>query len=77
MFKRLGQQGYKGHFAAFRWDTRKSDGPFDTGEYNWSENRGFVYGAALKSLVTNLSTNYAVSIVGHSMGGARLAAGQA
>ena len=68
MFKRLWQQGYKGHFAAFRWDPRKSDGPFDTGEYNWSENRAFVYGTALKSLVTNLSANYAVSIVGHSMG---------
>src|SRR6266481_1211963 len=68
MFKRLWQQGYKGHFAAFRWDTRKSDGPFDTGEYNWSENRAFVYGTALNSLVTNLSANYAVSIVGHSMG---------
>jgi pimeloyl-ACP methyl ester carboxylesterase len=68
MFKRLWQQGYKGHVAAFRWDTRKSDGPFDTGEYNWSENRAFVYGVALKSFVTNLSTNYAVSIVGHSMG---------
>jgi len=27
-----------------------------------------VYGTALKSLVTNLSANYAVSIVGHSMG---------
>jgi pimeloyl-ACP methyl ester carboxylesterase len=68
MFKRLWQQGYKGHFAAFRWDTRKSDGPFDTGEYNWSENRAFVYGTALNSLVTNLSGSYTVSIVGHSMG---------
>jgi pimeloyl-ACP methyl ester carboxylesterase len=68
MFKRLWQQGYKGHFAAFRWDPRKSDGPFDTGEYNWSENRAFVYGTALKGLVTNLSANYTVSIVGHSMG---------
>jgi pimeloyl-ACP methyl ester carboxylesterase len=68
MFKRLWQQGYKGHFAAFRWDTRKSDGQFDTGEYNWSENRAFVYGTALNSLVTNLSGSYTVSIVGHSMG---------
>src|SRR5437773_830175 len=68
MFKRLWQIGYKGHFAAFRWDTRKSDGEFDTGEYNRSENRAFVYGTALKSLVTNLSANYAVSVVGHSMG---------
>ena len=68
MFKRLWQIGYKGHFAAFRWDTRKSDGEFDTGEYNRSENRAFVYGTALKSLVTNLSANYTVSIVGHSMG---------
>ena len=68
MFKRLWWQGYNGHFTAFRWDTRKSDGPFDTGEYNRSENRAFVYGAALKSLVTSLSANYTVSIVGHSMG---------
>src|SRR5438045_3722533 len=67
MFKRLWQQGYKGHFAAFRWDTRKSDGPFDTGEYNRSENRAFGYGAALKSWVANLSSNYTVSIVGHRM----------
>ena len=68
MFKRLWQQGYAGHLAALRWDTRKSDGEFDTGEYNRSENRAFVYGTALKSLVTNLSANYTVSIVGHSMG---------
>jgi pimeloyl-ACP methyl ester carboxylesterase len=68
MFKRLWQQGYTGHLAALRWDTRKSDGEFDTGEYNRSENRAFVYGTALKSLVTNLSANYTVSIVGHSMG---------
>jgi pimeloyl-ACP methyl ester carboxylesterase len=68
MFKRLWWQGYKGHFAALRWDTRKSDGEFDTGEYNRSENRAFVYGAALKTWVTNLSASYTVSLVGHSMG---------
>ena len=68
MFKRLWQQGYTGHFAALRWDTRKSDGEFDTGEYNRSENRAFVYGTALKNLVTNLSASYTVSVVGHSMG---------
>jgi uncharacterized membrane protein len=68
MFKRLWHQGYKGHFAAFRWDTRKSDGMFDAGEYNRSENRAFVYGAALKSWVKSLSAPYRVSLVGHSMG---------
>jgi len=68
MFKRMWWQRYNGHFAALRWDTRKSDGEFDTGEYNRSENRAFVYGTALKSLVMNLSANYTVSIVGHSMG---------
>src|SRR5207244_2103067 len=71
MFKRLWQQGYKGHFAAFRWDTRKSDGPFDTGEYNWSENRAFVYGTPLKILITNLSAPYTVSIGRHSMANVR------
>jgi hypothetical protein len=68
MFKRLWHQGYKGHFASFRWDTRKSDNMFDPGEYNRSENRAFVYGASLKSWVATLSANYSVSIVGHSMG---------
>jgi hypothetical protein len=68
MFKRLWHAGYKGHFATFRWDTRKSDGMFDAGEYNRSENRAFIYGTALKSWVKNLSVNYRVSIVGHSMG---------
>jgi hypothetical protein len=55
-------------FAAFRWDTRKTDGPFDTGEYNRSENRAFAYGGALKQWVEHLSDQFVVSIIAHSMG---------
>jgi alpha-tubulin suppressor-like RCC1 family protein len=68
MFKRLWHQGFKGHFASFRWDTRKSDGMFDAGEYNRSENRAYIYGASFKDWVTSLSETYTVSIIGHSMG---------
>lgn len=68
MFKRLWHQGFKGHFASFRWDTRKSDGMFDTGEYNRSENRAYVYAGALKQWATDLSNTYTVNIIAHSMG---------
>jgi alpha-tubulin suppressor-like RCC1 family protein len=68
MFKRLWHQGFRGHFASFRWDTRKSDGMFDFGEYNRSENRAYVYGAALKQWASDLSSNYTVNLIGHSMG---------
>jgi pimeloyl-ACP methyl ester carboxylesterase len=68
MFKRLWHQGFRGHFASFRWDTRKSDGMFDTGEYNRSENRAYVYAAALKQWADNLSNTYTVDIIAHSMG---------
>jgi pimeloyl-ACP methyl ester carboxylesterase len=68
MFKRLWHQGFKGHFATFRWDTRKSDGMFDPGEYNRSENRAYVYAAALKQWVAELSNTYTVNVVAHSMG---------
>jgi pimeloyl-ACP methyl ester carboxylesterase len=68
MFKRLWHQGFKGHFASFRWDTRKSDGMFDAGEYNRSENRAYIYGAGLKDWVATLSETYSVSLIGHSMG---------
>jgi alpha-tubulin suppressor-like RCC1 family protein len=68
LFKRLWHQGFKGHLASFRWDTRKSDNMFDAGEYNRSENRAFVYAAALKQWAMSLSNTYTVNIVGHSMG---------
>jgi hypothetical protein len=67
MFKRLRWQAVTGRFAAFRWDTRRSDSELDTGEYNRSEHRGFIYGAALKDWVTGFA-GYTVSAVGHSMG---------
>ena len=68
MFKRLWHQGYKGHFAAFRWDTRRSDTCLDPGEFNRSENRAYVYAAALKAWVSTLSQQYTINLVGHSMG---------
>lgn len=68
LFKRLWHQGFKGHFTSFRWDTRKSDGMFDVGEYNRSENRAYIYGAALKQWASTLSNTYTVSLIGHSMG---------
>jgi hypothetical protein len=67
MFKRLWHQGYKGHFAAFRWDTLTQE-DFITGEYNRSEHRAFNYGSALKAWVSALSSNYTVSVIAHSMG---------
>jgi alpha-tubulin suppressor-like RCC1 family protein len=68
MFKRLWHQGFKGHFASFRWDTRKSDALFDAGEYNRSENRAYVYAGALKQWASDLSNDYSVSVLAHSMG---------
>ncbi|MEY2512496.1 MAG: large repetitive protein [Verrucomicrobiota bacterium] len=68
MFKRLWHQGFKGHFATFRWDTRKSDNMFDAGEYNRSENRAYIYGAALRQWASRLSDAYTVNLIGHSMG---------
>src|SRR5882724_6443983 len=68
LFKRLWHQGFKGHFASLRWDTRKSDGMFDAGEYNRSENRAYGYAAALKQWATILSNGYTVSVLAHSMG---------
>ena len=68
-FKRLWHQGFKGHLAAFRWETRKSDSCIDPGEYNRSENRAWIYGDSLKQWITALhGSGYRVSLIGHSMG---------
>ncbi|MEI8343266.1 MAG: alpha/beta hydrolase, partial [Verrucomicrobiota bacterium] len=70
MFKRLWWQGYKGHFCMFRWDTLVSGWMYDPGQFNRSESRAWVYGAALKTWGNYLSTTggYTVSLIGHSMG---------
>ena len=74
MFKRMRWQGYTGKFAAFRWDTRKVDSygsgtALDAGEFNRSESRAWVYGAALKAWATSLGNRgFTVSMAGHSMG---------
>jgi hypothetical protein len=68
LFKRLWHQGFKGHLASLRWDTRKSDNMFDPGEFNRSENRAYVYAEALKQLASHLTNTYTVSVLAHSMG---------
>ncbi len=68
MFKRLWWQGFKGHFVAFRWETLTQTGSAPAGEYNRSDSRAFIYGAALKQVATTLSEQYTVSVLAHSMG---------
>lgn len=68
MFKRLWWQGFKGHFVAFRWETLTQTDLAPAGEYNRSDSRAFIYGAALKETASTLSEQYTVSVVAHSMG---------
>jgi alpha/beta hydrolase family protein DUF900/thrombospondin type 3 repeat protein len=69
MFKRLWWHGYKGHFAAFRWDSIVATSDSDAGQYNRDENRAWVYGAALKAWGENLDKRgYTISLIAHSMG---------
>jgi len=73
MFKRLWHQGFNGRFSMFRWDPivvkTVANIEASNGEYNRSEHRAWVYGAALKSFAGSLKNEgFDVSLVGHSMG---------
>lgn len=80
MFKRLWHRGYKGRFAAFRWNTHWSSdfewlpyvgGAIDSylAEYNNSEHNAWLAGEALKTFINDdLPANYAKNIAAHSMG---------
>lgn len=80
MFKRLWHRGYKGRFAAFRWNTHWSSDfewlPYVGGaidgylaEYNDSEHNAWLAGASLASFINNdLPSVYSKNVAAHSMG---------
>ncbi|GEM_PF-2374597 len=79
MFKRLYWRGFKGRFAAVRWDTGYSDNwqwvpmagqTIDAylASYNDSEHTAWQTGPALKSFVDSLTGFTSKNIVAHSMG---------
>ncbi|MDR3402238.1 MAG: hypothetical protein P4L99_07040 [Chthoniobacter sp.] len=81
MFKRLWWRGFKGRFAAVRWDTFYSSQweewlPNAAGsaidsylaKYNDSEHNGWQTAQALKNFVASLPADDTKSIVAHSMG---------
>ena len=78
-FKRLWHRGFKGRFAAFRWDTYWSDefgwlpyagGAIDSylAKYNDSEYNAWQAGSSLASFINTLPSNYSKNIAAHSMG---------
>ena len=90
-YKRLWQRGFKGRFAAFRWDTHWSDQygwvPYAgeaidayLAQYNDSEHNAWLAGSSLASFINNsLPAGYSKNVAAHSMGnivtGAALLAG--
>ena len=80
MFKRLWWRGYKGRFAAFRWNTYgngtapSGDNPTGVlpggavGTYNDSEFVAWHSGMALKTYVQTLPSDYTIDVVSHSLG---------
>ena len=80
MFKRLWQRGYKGRFAAFRWNTHWNGIDFGwvpyvggginayLADFNGSESNAWAAGAALKNFVDTLPAGYTKNIAAHSMG---------
>ena len=79
MFKRMWQRGYKGRFAAFRWNTYWSDTfgwlpyagtAYDSylADFNGSESNAWAAGGALKNFVDTLPAGYTKNIAAHSMG---------
>ena len=79
-YKRLWHRGFKGRFAAFRWDTHWSDNsgwlPYQAEEllstylskYNDSEHNAWLAGSSLASFINNLPSNYSKNVAAHSMG---------
>jgi hypothetical protein len=80
MFKRIWWRGFKGRFAAVRWDTYYNSAdhgwvPYAgqtidayLGKYNDSEHNAWLTGPALKAFVDNLPSSYTKNVVAHSMG---------
>ena len=80
MYKRLWHRGYKGRFAAMRWDTKYSE-IFDhapgvgtaidvyLADFNGSEHIAWTEaGSQLKSFMDGLPSSYRKNVVAHSMG---------
>lgn len=78
LYKRLWQRGFKGRYAAIRWNTDWSStfnnvpGIGQTidaylADYNDSEHEGWLAGGALKGLVESLS-GFTKNVIAHSMG---------
>src|SRR5947207_8600156 len=80
MFKRVWWRGFRGRFAAVRWDTyynRSDHGwlPYAgqaidayLSKYNDSEHNAWLSGPALRAFVNSLPGDYTKHIVAHSMG---------
>jgi hypothetical protein len=80
MFKRVWWRGFKGRFAAVRWDTYYNSSDHGwlpyigqtidayLSKYNDSEHNAWLSGPALKTFVDSLPDNYVKHIVAHSMG---------
>src|SRR6202011_4545962 len=79
MFKRCWWRGFKGRFAAVRWNTHWTEG-FDNvpgigqplsaylARYDRSEHNAWYSGEALKRVVNSLPAGYDKNLVAHSMG---------
>jgi len=80
MFKRLWWRGFKGRFAAVRWDTYYNENDHGwlpyigqtldayLSKYNDSEHNAWSTGSALKVFVDGLPTDFSKHVVAHSMG---------
>ncbi|MFA7233171.1 MAG: LamG-like jellyroll fold domain-containing protein [Terrimicrobiaceae bacterium] len=74
MFKRLWHRGFKGRFAALRWDTMMG-GAFEFESFHISEWRGYNFGKSLQDYATNLRSRlsgYSINVIAHSLGSALL-----
>jgi hypothetical protein len=80
MFKRLWWRGFKGRFAAVRWDTYYNPNDHGwlpyigqtldayLGKYNDSEHNAWLTGPALKAFIDGLPSDYSKHLIAHSMG---------
>jgi len=74
MFKRLWHRGFKGRFAALRWDTMMG-GALEFESFHTSEWRGYKFGKSLQDYVTDLRSRlsgYSINVIAHSLGSAVL-----
>jgi hypothetical protein len=79
LYKRLWHRGFRGRFAAFRWDTHWSDKygwlPYAgqaidsyLAKYNDSEHNAWLAGSSLASFINSLPSTYSKNVAAHSMG---------